>query len=150
MIFDRMENCGLYFGTTSLYSAGINFIKKSLSAPPPDGRYELDAGAYATIQTYTTGSEAGKFPESHRSRADIQALLSGREIVGWTAVKGLKTKSPYELEKDIEFYENSGEESKLLLRPGYFAVFYPGDAHKPGCCADAPEEVRKVVVKIPV
>jgi YhcH/YjgK/YiaL family protein len=36
----------------------------------------------------------------------------------------------------------------LQLTPGSFALFYPEDAHKPNCAWDAPERVRKVVVKV--
>jgi len=150
MIFDRIENAGLYFPVSSPFSVGIDFIQNALRDNPTDGRYELDGGAYAMIQTYPTAPADGKNPESHRKYADIQALLSGRELVGWQTTKGLETKIAYNPEKDIEFYKNSAEEISLSLKPGLFGVFYPSDAHKPGCCVDTSEDVRKVVVKIPV
>ena len=150
MIFDRIENCGLYFPPDTLMARGIKFIQTASTENLPDGRHELGGKLYATVQTYRTAGPDGKNPESHRDFADMQALISGWEVIGWLPTAGLKTKTAHDPEKDIAFYENSADESPLVLRPGLFAVFYPTDAHKPGCCVIAPEEVRKVVVKIPL
>ena len=38
----------------------------------------------------------------------------------------------------------------MLLLPGDLIVVAPEDAHKPRCCADGHEFVRKVVVKVKV
>ena len=46
---------------------------------------------------------------------------------------------------DIEAIEN---EQAIILKPGMFAVFMPGEPHKPGCVVGEPGEIKKVVVKI--
>jgi len=38
----------------------------------------------------------------------------------------------------------------LDLSAGYFAIFYPEDAHMPGLAVEGPESVKKVVVKVRV
>jgi YhcH/YjgK/YiaL family protein len=38
--------------------------------------------------------------------------------------------------------------SSLILQPGMWAIFFPQDAHKPGCAVAAPAVVRKIVVKV--
>ncbi|MBI3580566.1 MAG: YhcH/YjgK/YiaL family protein [Nitrospinae bacterium] len=151
MIMDKIENAGRYFSPDSPMAAGIEFVRRAAREDLPDGRYEVGGeGAYATVQTYLTESAKGKRPETHRKYADIQALIKGREIIGWLPAKGLEKEKEYDPERDVEFHKNSADETRLLLKPGLFAVFYPADAHKPGCSAASPEVVRKVVVKIPV
>jgi YhcH/YjgK/YiaL family protein len=150
MIFDMMEKSGFYFPTGSLFLVGIEFIKKVLRENPADGRHELGGGVYTTIQTYRTAQPDGKLPESHKKYADIQTLISGSEIIGWLPVDGLEIEKQYDDQKDIVFYKSVSGETPLLHRPGLFSVFFPGDAHKPGMTVTAPEEVRKVVVKIPL
>lgn len=150
MIIDRIENSGLYFPSGSLMAEGISFIQTAIRENIADGRYELGGNMYATIQGYKTAAPHSKRPESHRKYADIQALISGWEVIGWLPAGGLQIELEYDAEKDITFYKNSADESPLVLEPGTFAVFYPTDAHKPGCCVATPENVRKVVVKVPV
>ncbi|ONG25619.1 hypothetical protein BXT95_10115, partial [Escherichia coli] len=36
----------------------------------------------------------------------------------------------------------------IILKPGMFAVFMPGEPHKPGCVVGEPDEIKKVVVKV--
>jgi len=36
----------------------------------------------------------------------------------------------------------------VTLRPGMFAVFMPGEPHKPGCVVGEAGEIKKVVVKV--
>ena len=103
---------------------------------------------YASVASYETRS--GGDPEAHRIYVDVQCLLSGAEAVGWLPARGLRVKTPYNPARDIEFYDVRREEqSRILLRTGLFAVFFPWDAHAPGLVAgDAPARVKKVVIKI--
>lgn len=41
--------------------------------------------------------------------------------------------TPYSDENDVIFYHSAECISPLILTPGMFAVFYPSDAHRPGC-----------------
>lgn len=54
-------------------------------------------------------------------------------------------------EKEIAFHEGQAGMA-VPLEPGWFAVLFPADAHKPGCLASAavPALVRKCVIKVPV
>ncbi len=150
MIFDTPRNAFRYFPENSLYRRGINFIEKALAEGIADGRHELDGGAcYAMVQRYETAPPIGKRPETHRRYADIQAVIEGEEIIEWLPAAGLVIDAPYVEENDIVFYRDVPGATRLTMRPGFFAVFYPGDAHKPGCIKGAaPASVRKVVVKV--
>jgi YhcH/YjgK/YiaL family protein len=150
MILDRLENAELYFSPKSPLRAGLDFLKKAVAENPSDGRHESADGIYATVQGYSTAPSPEKLPESHRRYIDIQAVFSGEEVIHWMPVDGMSAEIPYSDEKDIIFYRNAQNGSSLVLRPGLFAVFFPKDAHKPGCRLAGPVEVRKIVVKVPV
>lgn len=114
----------------------------------PDGRVTLDGDRlFAIVQRYQPAEE--KIWEAHRSYGDIQALFSGAESCGVAPTPLLRPLSPYDPGKDVEkFLAPSLPASRLILRTGEFAVFYPEDAHQPGVRIpgeDAP--VLKVVVK---
>lgn len=149
MIFDTPQNASRYFPANSPFQRGIAFIEKALAEGVADGRHDLDGDAcYAVVQRYETAPSAGKRPETHRRYADIQAVIEGEEIIEWLPAAGLVIDTPYVEDNDIAFYRDVPGATPLVMRPGFFAVFYPGDAHKPGCVSASPAAVRKIVVKV--
>ncbi|MCX3349967.1 YhcH/YjgK/YiaL family protein [Escherichia coli] len=49
-----------------------------------------------------------------------------------------------------DVYKRQAPESvSILLRPGDFAVFYPGEPHQALCAVSTPAPLRKAVFKIP-
>ena len=151
MILDRIENKWIYFNEESRPYEGFRFITEVFNQNTPDGKYEIKGDdIYAMVKSYTTDSPENKKLESHRRYVDIQYIVSGLEVIGWLPIEGLKVMTPYSEEKDVVFYHNSEGMSRLVLTPGMFAVFYPHDAHRPGCFLDKPGQVRKIVVKVKI
>ncbi len=105
---------------------------------------------YANVHGYTTLPEAECRWENHTKTVDIQYLVAGSEGIRWTASRRLGTPNRYTEEKDREEFDASYCTSLLHLQPGMFAIFLPGDAHCPKITLSKPENLRKVVVKIPV
>src|SRR3989339_84649 len=104
-----------------------------------DGIYEIRGrDVYAIASSYKTASRGEKKFESHRKYADIQFLVSGREVIEWSPAAELKLFSPYNPQKDAAFYKKPAQTSLLNMSPGIFAVFFPGDGHMPGCAAGRP------------
>jgi YhcH/YjgK/YiaL family protein len=97
----------------------------------------------------TRPPEQVKF-EAHRRYIDIQLVVRGQEAIGIAPAAGLVTAEPYDAEKDIEFFATPRESAALALRAGDFAVFAPGDAHRPSLHLDGPHVSRKAVVKVSV
>lgn len=118
----------------------------------PDGKYPIgDKGMTANLQRYTTRSFEECRPEAHKKFIDIQFMVDGEEFLGWCPLSpDLVVTTSYDKEKDIVFFEELIPESSVVLFPRSFAVLYPGDVHRPCCAFDEPEQVVKVVVKIPV
>jgi YhcH/YjgK/YiaL family protein len=115
----------------------------------PDGRHPVDGErVFALVSSYATGPSTEKRFEAHRLHADVQWLASGAERILHLPAAGLPVAEPYSAQSDVLFFEEPKVSSSLLMNPGDAAVFFPEDAHKPGCMAGARHEVRKIVVKI--
>ena len=117
-----------------------------------DARVELVDGAFALPQVYMTKAprESGFF-ESHLAYVDVQAIISGEEIIEVADAAGLKVAENLTPEKDLIKYAMHNKAALVRLHAGELAVLDPSDAHMPCIAVDGkPALVRKVVVKIPV
>jgi YhcH/YjgK/YiaL family protein len=105
---------------------------------------------------YVTVTEAGTRPpeqvrfESHRRYIDIQLVVQGQEAIEVAPAASLTVVEPYDAAKDIEFYAVPESRRTIALRAGDFAVFAPGDGHRPSLHLDGPHVSRKAVVKVSV
>ena len=117
----------------------------------PLGRTDIEGDdVYVTISEAETRSpEVAKF-EAHRRYIDIQLVVRGQEAIGVAPVASLVTAEAYDAAKDIEFFATPPESAVLALHPGEFAVFAPGDGHRPSLHLDGPHVSRKAVVKVSV
>lgn len=132
------------------FAEAVKYLQ-SLSGDEEDGTVELDGkNVYALIQSYETRQEVDAPPfEAHREYIDIQALFSGRELMGWASLDAVTVTKPYDSEKDILF-GTVPEENRAFtsFAPGQLIVLFPSDAHAPGLTEGAPKRVKKVVMKI--
>jgi biofilm protein TabA len=154
MIYDTLDNAGIYFQLHPLFKDAFEFLRK------------LDHNAYkentkitlienrlrAGIDFYSTVSADQKKWEAHQNYIDIQCVFLGSEKTGYAPRKNLDISEPYNPGKDVLFLKENQSSGAFFadLIPGRFAVFFPDDAHKPGIHI-APGEssaVIKVVVKI--
>lgn len=110
----------------------------------------LEGGCRFMSQEYFTKPASEKKLEAHRKFIDIQFVAEGEEAAYFGNASDFPVKVPYDDSRDAEFY--GGEPREVcVLRAGEFAVFFPEDAHRPGCvCGGKPALVRKIVVKVPV
>lgn len=149
MIYDSLDHSGLYKGLQARISEGLQFLQE-VSPDIAPGVYRICSGVKAIVSVYDTKVKNENGFEDHREYIDIQALLAGEEQVACFPVDWLQETKPYSPEDDAAFYAVSPgtEPSYLILRPGYFAVFYPQDGHMPQLCVRSPREVKKVVIKV--
>lgn len=148
MIFDHINNIETYKGLSPDLYEGLKFLKQAT----PDlalGTYQINPRVKAIVSEYETKvkNEAGF--EAHRKNIDIQYLLKGEERIACSPVEKLTVTKPYSEEKDAAFYSAEGiKAQELTIGDGYFAVFYPQDAHMPQLCVAEPMMVKKVVIKV--
>jgi len=137
-------------GIQGLERAFEYLARTDLSALPL-GRTDIDgADVFVMLsEAETRPPEQVKF-EAHRRFIDIQLVVRGQESIGYAPVASLVTAEPYDATKDIEFFSVPQESATLALRAGDFAVFAPGDGHRPSLHLDGPHVSRKAVVKVSV
>ena len=105
------------------------------------GGLDLRFGEYET-------KSAEEVPfESHRIFWDLQIVLEGEELVGYSPLETLSATSVYDPVNDITFYSGSGQ--MLRLGKGMMLLLSPFDGHQPGVISALPSRVRKIVVKLP-
>jgi biofilm protein TabA len=117
----------------------------------PLGRTDIEGDdLYVTVsEAETRAPEQVRF-EAHRRYIDIQLVVRGQEAMGVAPVASLVTSQPYDAAKDVEFFTVPQESQTLAIHAGEFAVFAPGDAHRPGLHLDGPHVSRKAVLKVSV
>lgn len=112
-------------------------------------RVELGAGAFALEQTYRTKTRAEGFFESHRKYIDVQLIVAGEEVMEVEDIARLTVSAPYVSERDLIKYGDPAVSSRLIMRAGDAAVFFPEDGHMPSLQWRGAALVRKSVVKVP-
>jgi len=146
MIFDKVENIMRY----SALLPGLEKVAAYIQAGSYDyagGIVNLDGDALYVSPFEGVGKERHEAKlEAHRRYVDLQLLVSGSEEIGWSPLSSCHQEvTPYSDEKDIVFYKDPVRDF-LRLSPGYFAVFFPDDAHAPL----VGEDIQKLVFKFSV
>jgi YhcH/YjgK/YiaL family protein len=148
MICDALANSHLYEKCHPLFARALRLLSEGTLLDLPDGRHEIEGSRLVALpQRYAT-REDGKW-EAHQSYIDIQFIREGVEAIGWAPISQLTLTEHYSSQTDVAFYSGAG--SRLLLREGMFAIFFPEDGHMPCLRAgNAAEQVRKIVLKLAV
>ncbi len=149
MFFSHVSIAEKYNYLEEKFARAYKWLAETDIAALAEGAYPIgeDSAVTANVQLYTTvAASEGSF-ETHDKYFDIQYIVSGKEQFGICKREGLVVKKEIP-ENDLVFYEEPALSGTVLLLPGDLIVVAPEDAHKPRCCADVPEAVRKVVVKV--
>lgn len=152
MIFDRIENGAGYAGVPA-WQAAFGFL---LQAGPEteEGKHPLaEGGGTASVFRTATLDPEDTVLEAHRAFIDIHVVLEGEERIQWQPLSGLTVKAPYDSAGDFELYDVPEScPAEMILRPGFFAAFFPQDAHRPKLRtgAEAGRPLKKIVIKLPV
>lgn len=150
MIYDTLENAGLYCGADTSLVEAFNYIR-AFDPATADGRYDiLGNDIYAMVASYETSPAAWRPFEAHERYLDVQVLLEGVERMDVALNEAMEITQPYSDADDVTLFATPEQYSSLVMKPGFFAVFYPHDVHRPGCDLDGKAAVRKLIVKVRV
>lgn len=154
MIYGSIENLEQEKRAFSgIVQKGLAYLKNTDFTTVPVGRVELDGDMmFALVSEYVTEPKSVRRPEAHKRYIDIQYIVSGEEVIGYSflAPENIELEE-YNAEKDIVFYSTVIGEAYLRLGAGTYAVFFPDDIHRPCCTSgEKPSSIRKVVLKIKV
>lgn len=140
----------------SLPSAGLHpalqdALTLALAARPQEKRPPLRItgdNIFMNVMTFNTQSPVEKKAELHEQYIDIQLLLNGEERILFGMAGTARQCEEFHHEDDYQLCSAIENEQAIILKPGMFAVFMPGEPHKPGCVVGEPGEIKKVVVKV--
>lgn len=150
MILTTLADAAPYEALGERIAAGLRWLR-SMDPAIADGRHPIgEDGVFALVATYETGPSTEKRFETHVRHVDLQYVADGQERILHAPAAALSVQTPYDEPTDIAFYAEPPFASSLLMRTGDLAIFFPEDAHKPGCMAGARHTVKKVVVKVRV
>jgi len=123
---------------------------RALPADAPEGITELRGrDMYVNVHGYATLPAAECRWESHRHTIDVQYCIRGGEMIDWLPAGSLAPRNDYVEAKDTEFWHPSAARpTQLVMTPGTFALFLPGELHRPKGYDGTNAAVRKLVVKI--
>ena len=127
----------------------FEFLESASVENKTPGRYAIDEDRiYATVvEDKTRAVETAQF-EVHQKYIDVHYLVRGKELIGSANPATLREAKPYSSETEAVLYERPAKYKRLILNPGEFTVFFPGQAHMPGCYTEKSEAIKKVVIKI--
>ena len=115
----------------------IEFMRDHDMCSLPDGEMEiLGRDLYLRVFTYDNPRDPkeAKF-ETHRLDADVHIVLQGVEKIQTVAASFMEQATEYNPTKDIQFFFATKDISDIILGEDEFAVFFPGESHKPMCFA---------------
>ena len=150
MILDQIDSALMYGALGQKIMIGLSLLNEESVRNAAPGKYEVDGDSlFYVVDEYETGPvEEGRL-EIHRKYLDIQYIVSGSECIGTAPLEGLTEETPYDGEKDLAFYQYEPTMSKLVLKQGMFAIFWPNEPHMPGRrIGNTSGKVKKIVVKI--
>ncbi len=150
MILDRLENAARYAALHPLFPQAFAALRRMAAGPPlPPGRAPMDPAApeaYVVVESRNARGRADSPLEAHRRFIDIQVTVAGAEEIGWRPLRDCsRPREAFNVERDIGFFLDVPT-VWLPVPAGYFAVFFPEDAHAPLGGAGA---LRKLIGKVP-
>lgn len=150
MIFDSLYNADSYF-TENWWQDTLAYIR-SATRSLEDGVHPVRTDAIvARVHTGHTRPASEALLESHRAYVDVHVVLDGQETIAVWPADRLNIRIPYNDKEDVMFYDPPADEgARLTLSPGFFAVFFPQDAHMTQLMDRRPTAIKKLVMKISV
>ena len=123
MIADNMKQTKLYESAHAKFAQAFAFIEQAVCENYAAGKYEIDGkDLYASVQEYDSKLDANAKFEGHHNYIDIQYVVSGAEIIKVADIAKMIPKGDYNPDKDVEFYQDNGQASALVLNAGEYAI----------------------------
>lgn len=151
MIYDTLENAAQYKGL----HAGIDMVLEAAKAYnaenyPEKTRVVLDGeNVFMNMAAYETHTTEKAVFEAHGQYADVMVMIEGTETIYVKPTSRLShVYQEYDPKIEALLADFDTDATPLRMEPGNFVVLLPQDAHSPGCVADAPMNVKKIIGKV--
>lgn len=131
------------------WDAAFAWLSDPASRELPAGRYDLTEKTYAKVQIDSTRNVMNF--EDHHQLIDVFYIVSGEELINVCPPdKMTDLVSPYNEEKDVEYYRSASESKPVVLKQGDMIILFPSDAHQPMLPPSGQRgPIHKLIVKVP-
>lgn len=150
MIYDVIKNVEQYKGISPQLDKALDVLKSTDFAALEPGSYPVNDDVYYNVMEPTVKPWEETKWECHRRYIDIQHALTDGEQIAACPLEDVKGWTAYDEKGDCSV---SAEEASCVALPtngDNFAIFFPGDAHRPCWAVDGAKAVKKVVIKVRV
>ncbi len=150
MIYDEIKNAKQYMGIHPGIDRVLEEVKKYTPDNYPAGKLSLDGDdLFLVFNNYETHSPEGALTEAHQQYIDVMYMVEGAETIYVKPVDRMRNVTrPYDASIEALLGETDPDASAIRMEAGCFIVLFPQDAHAPGCFADGPGAVKKIVGKV--
>jgi biofilm protein TabA len=150
MIFDNFNYVKRY--SIPQLDKILKFVSNNNCLILPNEQIDIDGkNLFVRVMEYQPKLAAQNKFETHQIYADLQYVVSGIELMQVAPERSLSSLGPYDAKGDFEFFKAQEALNDLVVNAGEFAVFYPGEAHRPSCLyKNTAEKVKKLVFKIKI
>ena len=138
----KFEDLHKYF---NLPEGVVEFVS-SVTVETENGTYSFGDDCFVKVMNCAMG-EASGLMETHDVYVDAQCLITDCERIYYTNRAGLSIAKPYDEKNDATFY-TATPSPFVDYKAGECIIFYPEDAHMPGCAINEPLIAKKLVIKI--
>lgn len=149
MIHDTLSNLGRYPGIPHLREICEYFKHHDISRLGEGSHTIRNHELVLKKNRYVLSEISNERFEAHKTFADLQIVLSGREVISTVFSGSARGITPYSEAEDIGFFLAERDISNILLTPDTFLYLAPGELHRPQCrTPDYEGAVEKCVIKI--
>ncbi len=150
MILSTLNGSDPFTAYPAAVRKALAFLRERDWLSLPLGKYPIDDDRiFVNLMEMTTRPFEGSHPEVHQKYIDLMYWPEGGERIGVAPFLGTEQVVESHPENDIALLEDVANESILIAPAGFFGLFFPWDAHRPGLfLGDGPATSRKCVVKI--
>ena len=148
MIHDSLQNLSRY--TVPQSNVILAFLKSRDPKSVVDGEHEIEGrNLFVRVMSNELKPAAENQFEAHEIYADLQYVAEGVELMQTVPADKLSPPTAQDLKGDYQFFKASDGWTDIVVRAGEFVVFFPGEAHRPGCLyKDHRGKIKKLVFKI--
>jgi len=146
---NRKEMAISYFKHRERWDKAFKFLQETDLKNMGLTRVDIDGdNVYALPSEYMSKNEEIARFEAHEKYADIQYVISGKELIGVTPMSELKEiTDPYDPARDIVFMTVNNFKD-CPANPGKVFMFFPDDIHRPGLKDGDNAPIKKLVIKV--
>jgi YhcH/YjgK/YiaL family protein len=132
MILDSIDNGARYYALHPRLSRVFDFLRTADIKALEPGRHDIDGdNLFVNVSELELRPLDAAHLEAHNRYIDVQVVIEGEEIFGWSERKECTTpEGEFDTERDIIFYGDVPQ-TFYTVREGQFTILYPEDAHAP-------------------